>query len=137
VALCEGHGILELRYFEGQQRRRFLSDAAVQGGLGWNANLHAFRRRQSDYRSAWPFPVFAGSRLDDLAECLDWPGIKAATAARVTRRERRDYLLACHPYLLDDDIAELSCYSRKAIHKARAGQFLNSSCMVCQGDSQG
>jgi hypothetical protein len=122
VALCEHHGLLELRPFEGLQQRRFVTATAEATKIGWNANMMRLRSIRRAHRNAWPFAVFAPQRLPDVAWMLDWPGLVGATVAMDGRGAKLAFLLDQHGYLPDQIIADLSGYSRSAVQKVRGQQ---------------
>ena len=121
VALCDAHGILELRPYGGVQNRRLISTAAMRARLGWNVRPRGLRARgRAMSARCSPFAVFNPERLQDLAWQLDWQGIVRATAALTSRDDRRSFLLTKHAYLPDVVIGDLSGYARTAVQKARA-----------------
>jgi hypothetical protein len=115
------NGVLELRPYDGLQRRRFVTDEAVEAGLGWNVIPPSTQlARRKGHARGCPFAVFNPARLRDLAWMLDWPGIVTAASALSSPQQRRAFLLTAHPSLPDAVIGHLSGYARSAIQKARA-----------------
>jgi hypothetical protein len=121
AAALEHHGYLELVPYGGRQRRRLLTDAAVEAGLGHNADAgHVRIGRLEGFNRAAVFPVIYPEHAASVLWTLDLPGIRATAAELPTKRARLRWLLAHHGYLPDRFVAELAGCAVRTVERARA-----------------
>jgi hypothetical protein len=115
------HGYLELVTYGGGQRRRVLTERAVEAGYGHNADAaHVRIGHVEGHNRASVFPVVYPECAAAILWTLNIPGIRADAAMMPMKRDRLRWLLAQHGYMPAAFVAELTGCTVRAVEKARA-----------------
>lgn len=117
----EHHGYLELVPYGGPNRRRLVTRAAENAGLGHNpdgSRMHI--GRLEGFAKACVFPVFYPEHFDTILWTLDLDGIRARAEAIANKRRRLAWLLDAHCYLPNGAIADLAGCSEVGARRARS-----------------
>jgi hypothetical protein len=120
ACLLEHHGYLELVPYGGRQRRRLVSDAAFQAGVGHNVD--ASKKRIGWLEGAGKaavFPVFYPDHVPAILWTLDIEGIRTQAVSIPRKRDRLTWLLSEHGYLPAAEIAFASAYTQRAVEMAK------------------
>ncbi len=131
VALLEHHGFLELAPYGGRQNRRLVTDAAFRGEFGHNVIPENRIGHLEGFNRSCVFPVFYPERIDRILWCLDLDGIKNEAEAQGTKRKRMAWLLENHPYLPNEEIADIARCSVSGVKQGRKRR----SAPITPGDS--
>jgi hypothetical protein len=129
ASALEHHGYLELVPFGGRQRRRLLTDCAVNAGYGHNADASQVRVAAVEgFHRAAVFPVIYPEHAASILWTLNLLGIRDGAAALPTKRARLRWLMQHHGYLPNAFISDLAGCTERAVEKARArGETAGSS----------
>ncbi|MGF7172762.1 hypothetical protein [Azospirillum doebereinerae] len=119
VSLLVSHGFLELVPYGGTQNRMMVTDEAFDGEFGHNVSPDNRIGHLEGFNRSCVFPVFYPEKLTDILWCLDYEGIKTEVLRQSGKKAKLSWLLKHHPYLPNEELAELAGYSLSGIEKIR------------------
>lgn len=119
VALMEHHGFLELAPYGGTQSRRLVTEAAFHGEFGHNVHPENRIGHLEGFNRSCVFPVFYPEKIGSILWCLDLRGIKEEAEAQGGKRKKLAWLLENHPYLPNEEVADIAGCSVSGVKQGR------------------
>lgn len=124
-ALLEHHGYLELVFHGGRQRRRLVTQQAIDAGFGQNIDPSGVRLALEGAAKVAAFPVFFLEWVPKILWTLDYARLREHANAIPSKRVRLHWLLMQHAYLPRKELAALSGYSERGWSKAVRSSFIS------------
>jgi hypothetical protein len=122
-ALLEHHGYLELAFYGGRQRRRLVTQRAIDAGFGQNIDPSGVRIALEGAAKVAAFPVFFPEWVPGILWTLDYAGLREYANTIPSKRDRLHWLLTYHAHLPRKELAALSGYSERGWSKAVRSSF--------------